>query len=192
MSTAASLIGLEQVRHRWGWFLALGMILIALGILSLAFVPAATLASVLVLGWLMFASGIIEGVCAFYARGWGGIMLHILGAVLGILTGLLVVTHPVAGALAWTLLFAAYFTVVGLFRTIAAIHLKYRSWGWAVFDGIVTVVLGLLLWAEWPVSAIWFLGFALGVALILRGWTMVMFALAVRAFTHRHELDRAA
>jgi uncharacterized membrane protein HdeD (DUF308 family) len=54
------------------------------------------------------------------------------------------------------------------------------------------VVLGLLLWAEWPVSAIWFLGFALGVALILRGWTMVMFALAVRAFTHRHELDRAA
>ncbi len=192
MSTAASLIGLEPVCHRWGWFLALGIILIALGVLSLTFAPAATLASVLVLGWLMFVSGIIEGVYAFHARGWGGVLLHVLGAVLGILMGLLVVTHPVAGALAWTLLFASYFTVVGLFRTIAAIHLRYRSWGWAVFDGIVTLSLGLLLWAEWPVSAIWFLGFALGIALILRGWTMVMFALAARAFTHRLGLERAA
>jgi len=73
----------------------------------------------------------------------GGVLLHVLGAVLGILVGLIVVTHPVAGALAWTLLFAAYFTVIGIFRTIAAIQLKYQSWGWAVFDGIVTLVLGL-------------------------------------------------
>jgi uncharacterized membrane protein HdeD (DUF308 family) len=102
------------------------------------------------------------------------------------------VTHPVAGALAWTLLFAAYFTVIGIFRTIAAIQLKYQSWGWAVFDGIVTLVLGLLLWAEWPASAIWFLGFALGITLILRGWAMVMFALAVRALTRRVLLERAA
>jgi len=184
MSASAALIGLEQVRPRWGWFLALGIILIGIGAIALVFTPAATLGSVFVLGWLMVAGGILEGIYALSVRGWGGVLLHVLGAVLGIVVGLLVMTHPVAGALVWTLLFAAYFTVIGIFRTIAAIQLKYQSWGWAVFDGIVTLVLGLLLWAEWPASAIWFFGFALGITLILRGWAMVMFALAVRAFTH--------
>ncbi len=134
-------------------------------------------------GWLMVASGLLEGVYAFYVRGWSVELFHVVGAVVGILVGSSVVTHPVAGVLA-TLLFAAYCTVIGIFRMIAAIQLKYQSSGWAVFDGFVTLVLGLLLWVEWPASTIWFLGFALGIALILRGGTIVMFAFAVRAFTH--------
>ena len=192
MSSVATLTGLEELRHRWGWFLALGIILIAFGVIALAFVPAATLGSVIALGWLMVVGGIMEGIYAFYARRWGGVLLHVVGAVLGILVGLMVVTHPVAGALAWTLLFSSYFTVIGIFRVIAAIQLKYRSWGWAVFDGVVTLVLGLLLWAEWPASAVWFIGFALGIALILRGWAMVMFAFAVRAFAHTLLTERVA
>jgi uncharacterized membrane protein HdeD (DUF308 family) len=88
---------------------------------------------------------------------------------LGILLIVLGITHPVAGALAWTLLFATFLTVIGLFRLAAAIWLRYRSWGWAVLDGIVTLVLGLLLWAGLPWSGLWFLGFALGIALLLRG-----------------------
>lgn len=172
-------ISFEQIRHRWGWFLVLGIILIVLGLFALIYIPAATLASVLALGWLMIAGGIIEGIYAFHARGWIGVLLNILGAVLGIFAGLIVVTHPLAGALALTLLFAMYFTVIGLFRIIAAIYLKYRSWGWAVFDGVVALVLGVLIWAEWPSAAIWFLGLALGATLALRGWAMVVFAFAV-------------
>jgi len=63
----------------------------------------------------------------------------------------------VAGALAWTLLFASFLTVIGGFRLIAAISLKFPHWGWAVFDGVVTLGLGILLWAEWPWSGLWFL-----------------------------------
>jgi len=70
MSTNATLIGLEQVRPRWGWFLALGIILMGIGVMALAFIPVATLGSVLVLGWLMVAGGVLEGVYAFYVRGW--------------------------------------------------------------------------------------------------------------------------
>jgi uncharacterized membrane protein HdeD (DUF308 family) len=55
----------EDVRHKWGWFLALGILLVVLGIVALAYTPAATLACVLVLGWLMFFSGIVEAVHAF-------------------------------------------------------------------------------------------------------------------------------
>lgn len=183
MVTFAPFIDLEQLRHRWVWFLVLGIVLIVLGVFALSYVPVATLGSVIALGWLMIFSGILEGVYAFHVRGWGGGSLHLLGAVLGVLLGAIVVTHPGAGALAFTLVIASFLTVIGLFRAISAIQLKYRSWGWAVFDGIVTLVLGLLLWASWPTSAIWFLGFALGVALVLRGWSTIMFALVVRAIT---------
>jgi uncharacterized membrane protein HdeD (DUF308 family) len=183
---------LTHLHHRWGWFLALGIILIVLGIIALVYTPAATLATVLVLGWLMFFSGIVEAVHAFQARAWTGVLLHVAGGALGIFVGLLVVTHPIAGALAWTLLFASFLTVIGLFRTIAAVWLRYRSWGWALFDGIVTLVLGLMLWAGLPWSGLWFLGFALGIALMLRGWSNVMFAFAIRSFGHDVALRPAA
>ncbi len=180
MATAILLADLEKLRHRWGWFLALGIISVILGIVAFILVPAATLATVLILGWVLVISGIIEAVHAFRVRGWGGVALHLIAGILGILVGLLIVTHPVAGALVWTLLFALFFTVFGLFRAISAAMYKYPHWGWAVFDGVVTFGLGLLLWFEWPWSGLWFLGIALGVSLTLRGWSYIMFALAIR------------
>jgi uncharacterized membrane protein HdeD (DUF308 family) len=160
--------------------LALGISMVFLGTIALFITPAATLGTVLVLGWLLVVSGIVEAIQAFRVRRWGGIFLHLIGGVLGILVGLLVVTHPVAGALAWTLLFASFFTVIGVFRLVAAIRLKFPNWGWAAFDGAITLLLGVLLWIDWPGSGIWFLGFAVGISLLLRGWSYVMFAIAVR------------
>src|SRR4030088_3210379 len=128
----------EHLRPRWGWLLLLGILMVALGTVALFMMPAATIGTVLVLGWLLVISGILETIQAFRVRRWGGLFLHLLAGILGVLVGLLVVTHPVAGAMAWTLLFASFFTVMGLFRLIAAIRLKFPNWGWAVFDGIVT------------------------------------------------------
>jgi uncharacterized membrane protein HdeD (DUF308 family) len=64
---------------------------------------------------------------------------------------------------------------------VAAIRLKFPNWHWAAVDGVITLVLGLLLWMDWPVSGLWFIGFAVGVSLLLRGWSYIMFAIAVRA-----------
>ncbi len=184
MTTDASMPDLDHLRDRWGWLVALGALMIALGIVALILAPFATLGTVYVLGWLITISGIVEAVHAFHVSRWSGVFLHIAGGVLGVLLGLLIVTHPASGALLLTMLLAAYLMVIGLFRAIAALYLRHRSWGWAVLDGIVTLVLGLLLWAAWPLSALWFLGFAVGIALLLRGWTIVMFAAAVRAVGH--------
>jgi uncharacterized membrane protein HdeD (DUF308 family) len=170
----------EDIRHKWGWLLALGISMVFLGTIALFITPAATLGTVLVLGWLLVVSGVVEAIQAFRVRRWGGIFLHLIGGVLGILVGLLVVTHPIAGALAWTLLFASFFTVIGLFRLVTAIRLKFPNWGWAAFDGAITLLLGVLLWIDWPGSGVWFLGFAVGISLLLRGWSYVMFAIAVR------------
>jgi uncharacterized membrane protein HdeD (DUF308 family) len=181
MTTGALLLEIDDLRHKWGWLFVLGISMVILGTVALFIAPAATLGTVLVLGWLLVVSGVVEAIQSFRVRKWGGVFLHLIGGVLGVLVGLLVVTHPVAGALAWTLLFASFFTVIGMFRLVAAIRLKFPNWGWAAFDGAVTLLLGLMLWMDWPASGLWFLGFAVGVSLILRGWSYVMFAIAVRA-----------
>lgn len=183
---------LENLRRKWRWFLALGIALIVLGIIALSVMPAATLATVMILGWLLVFSGVVEAAHGFQVRGWGGMFLHLAGGILGVLIGLLIVTHPVAGALAWTLLFASFFTVIGLFRIVAAIRLKFPNWGWAVFDGTITLLLGILLWADWPWSGLWFLGLSVGISLLLRGWSSVMLALAVRTLAGPQEMRRAA
>jgi len=187
MSTNALFADFERLHRRWGWFLGLGILLIVLGIIALVYTAAATLATLLVLGWLMFFSGIVEAVHAIHARGWRGVLLHVAGGALGVVTGLLVVTHPVADAVALTLLFASFLTVIGTFRLIAAIWLRYRSWGWSFFDGVITLVLGLLLWAGMPWSGFWFLGLALGIALIMRGWSSIMFSFAVHAINNNND-----
>jgi uncharacterized membrane protein HdeD (DUF308 family) len=181
MTTGALLLEIDDLRRKWGWLFVLGISMVILGTVALFIAPAATLGTVLVLGWLLVVSGVVEAIQSFRVRKWGGVFLHLIGGVLGVLVGLLVVTHPVAGALAWTLLFASFFTVIGMFRLVAAIRLKFPNWGWAAFDGAVTLLLGLMLWMDWPTSGLWFLGFAVGVSLILRGWSYVMFAIAVRA-----------
>src|SRR5438309_11708277 len=135
MSTSLMFFETEQLRREWGWLLALGIMMVVLGTIALFIMPAATVGTVLVLGWLLVISGIFEMIHAFRVRRWGGLFLHLIGGVLGVLIGLLVVTHPLVGALAWTLLFASFFTVIGLFRLISAIRLKFPHWGWAAFDG---------------------------------------------------------
>jgi uncharacterized membrane protein HdeD (DUF308 family) len=173
----------DSLRHKWRWFLALGMVLILLGTIALVIMPAATLATVLVLGWLMAFSGVFEAIHAFQVRGWRGVLLHLVAGLLGIVLGLLIVTHPVAGAIAWTMLIASFFLVVGTFRLVAAIRMKFPNWGWAAFDGSITLLLGILLWADWPWSGLWFLGLSIGISLVLRGWANVMLAFALRSLS---------
>jgi uncharacterized membrane protein HdeD (DUF308 family) len=183
----------DSLRHKWGWFFGLGIVLILLGTIALVIMPAATLATVIVLGWLMVFSGVFEAIHSFQVRGWRGVLLHLVAGLLGIVLGLLIVTHPVAGALAWTMLIASFFLVVGTFRLVAAIRMKFPNWGWAAFDGAITLLLGILLWADWPWSGLWFLGLSIGISLVLRGWANVMLAFALRGLlTMTGGLRRAA
>jgi uncharacterized membrane protein HdeD (DUF308 family) len=192
MSATLVLFDLEGVRRRWGWLLLLGIIMLILGTIALFIMPAATIGTVLVLGWLLVFSGIMELVHAFRERRSGGLFLHLIGGVLGILVGLLAVTHPLAGALAWTMLFASFFLVIGIFRIVVAARLKFPNWGWAVFDGAITLTLGILLWAEWPWAGLWFIGLAVGISLLFRGWAYIMLAVAVHNLRLPTELRQAA
>jgi uncharacterized membrane protein HdeD (DUF308 family) len=132
----------DSLRPQWRWLLALGIVMVALGLTALVIMPAATLGTILMLGWLLVVSGIAEMVQAFRVLRWGGLFLHFISGILGVLIGLLVITRPLVGAVASTLSFASFFTVIGLCWLIAAVRRKFPKWGWALFDGVITRGLG--------------------------------------------------
>jgi uncharacterized membrane protein HdeD (DUF308 family) len=181
---------MERFRRREVWSMRLGVALILMGTVALGTLRAAdsTGASPMLFGWLLVVSGLMEAVHAFHKRSWGGFLLHLMPCVAGVPIGLLIATHPSAGGTAWMLLFASYFTVVGLFRTISAFWFKFPAWIWAALEGIVSLLLAAVFWTNPPRLGPWVFGFSVGTSMILRGWSSIMFAQGV---AHRRKLPKS-
>ena len=173
---------LKELRRGWGWLLFWGILLIVLGIIALGDAVLVTFVSIIIFGWVLLIAGIVEAVQAIRHRkaGPGHLLLHVLNAVLGIVVGVMLLRNSLAGALVITLLLAAYFTVAGIFRIVAALTVRIPGWGWALASGIITLILGILVWLGWPHSGLWIIGLFIGIDLIIAGWAQVALALAVR------------
>jgi uncharacterized membrane protein HdeD (DUF308 family) len=171
---------LHELRRNWGWFLVLGIGLIIVGMLAIGAAFVATLATVLTFGILMLVGGGIEIVSAFLAQRWSGFFLHLLAGVLYLVVGFFMIAHPVAAAAGLTLMLAALFLAGGLFRIILSLSHRFPGWGWTLLNGVITLLLGFLIWRGWPEAAFWVIGLFVGIELIFAGWSWVMLALAVR------------
>lgn len=160
--------------------LAFGCLLVLLGMFAIAYSVFFTVVSVVWLGCLLIIAGAIEAVHVVRHHERGHLILYLAEALLAIAAGGLMLRSPVAGALAITLVLAAYFVVIGIFRIVAAIMLRLPSRGWMLFNGILTLALGILVWAGWPGSGLWVLGLFIGISLIFSGWARIMLSLALR------------
>jgi uncharacterized membrane protein HdeD (DUF308 family) len=172
--------GIHNIRQNWGWFLALGILLIVVGTAAIILSVVATLATVLVIGILALVAAVAQLVSAFQARHWEGVVLHLLIAILYGVFGLMLVARPGQGAAALTLLLGALFLVGGIFRVIFALSVRFHSWGWALLSGIVMFLLGALIWSEWPGSSYWVIGLFVGIDMLVTGWTWVILAMGLR------------
>ena len=180
MANQAGVGDLVQVPLKSGWLLGLGIVLILVGTFSVAVSVVATLASVLLFGWLLLFTGAIEAGYAFHQSKWTGILLHVVNGVLSVVAGFLLVANPGAGALVLTLLMAMFFMIGGLFRIITPIVMRLPHRGWLLLSGVVTLLLGVFIWRQLPGAAIWVIGTFVGIDMIFIGWSWVMLALAVR------------
>jgi uncharacterized membrane protein HdeD (DUF308 family) len=169
----------ERIRERRGWLLVLGIILVGLGVLALGDTIIVTLVSVVFLGWLLIVSAIFEAVHWLRGREERH-FLDLVVFILDFVVGAILISNPAGGALAITLVLAVFFLVGGLMRLFGALSSEAPHRAWAVLDGAVSALLGVLLWIHWPSSAFWFVGFAIGIGLIFRGWAWIMLALLVR------------
>jgi uncharacterized membrane protein HdeD (DUF308 family) len=178
---------MEALSRNWGWLLALGILMIILGVVAMAAPVVATIAIQVMLGWLLVISGIAEGIHAFMVKEWRGFLLELLSAVLYLGVGLLLLFDPLKGALALTFILAVFLLVEGIFKIITALRVRdHRGWGWLLASGIVSVVLGMLIWAQWPASGLWVIGLLVGIQLLFTGWSLVMLALVARG--HREAM----
>jgi uncharacterized membrane protein HdeD (DUF308 family) len=170
----------ESKTHFRGWLTFTGIALLAAGTAAVVYDTTATIASVILFGFLLTFAGVIQAVHAFQVRTWSGFFLYLLDGILRTAVGTLLVLYPGAGAQGLTLVLSVYFIVSGLFRAIGSTALQFPSWGWSVAGGVVSVALGIMLAVQWPASGTWFIGLAVGIDLILYGWALLMFAAAVK------------
>lgn len=172
---------LDALRGDWIWFLVLGIALMVLGFVAVGAAAATTLVTVIFLGVMLLAAGAAESVGAFWSREWSGFFLHLLSGLLSIVIGIMFLRAPVNAELVLTMLIAAFLIVGGLFRMIAALSSRFDFWIWAFLGGLIDLVLGILIWAQWPYSGLWVIGLFVGINLLFRGANWIAVALAVRS-----------
>ena len=173
----------EGLRKSSVLMLILGVVLIIVGLVAISATFVATLATVIAVACLMLVGGVVEIVNAFGARGWRGFGLHLLAGILYVVLGLLMLNRPEAAAAVFTLMIAAAFVIGGLFRIFTSLITQFHGWVWVLLNGIVTLILGILIWREWPESAFWVIGLFVGIDLVFDGMSWVMTALTVRGAT---------
>jgi uncharacterized membrane protein HdeD (DUF308 family) len=174
---------LETLRRYSLLMLVVGILLILVGVVAMSSWFMATYVTVIVVGSFFLVGGLIEVVNSFWAHSWRGFWMHVLAGILYMVLGLLMVGQPGATAAIFTLMLAAAFLVGGLFRIVTAVTQRYHGWVWVLLNGVVTVVLGVLIWEQWPESAYWVIGLFVGIDMVFAGMSWVMTALTVRGAT---------
>jgi uncharacterized membrane protein HdeD (DUF308 family) len=174
----------EKIRRQWASFVAFGVALMTLGFVALGAIGFVTLASVVVLGWLLVLAGIMQTTHALRVRRWGGLARMYVAGVLSLAVGVVMLANPAASELTLELLVATYFMLGGIVRIAVARSFTFPGRRYAFTSDVVTVLLGVVIAVEWPMSAPWAVGTLVGIALIFDGWSLVLAGVAA------HELGR--
>jgi uncharacterized membrane protein HdeD (DUF308 family) len=181
LRTSSASTGIEPLRAKWGWIVALGVVYLLTGLIALGSVMTATVASVLVVGVMMIVAGAAEVINAFQVKSWGKFVLWILLGVLYIIAGFVTFENPLLAAALLTLMLGAALVASGIMRIILAFGMKQETpWIWVVLSGVITLLLGVLILAHWPVSSLFVLGLFLGIDLVIAGAGWIGVGLSLR------------
>ncbi len=144
---------LAHLKEHWWWFLVLGGFLLLCGIVAIAYPIAATASVVLVLGTVLLIAGLAMVVSSFWTGNWRAFLVQLLTGIVYVVVGLLAMESPGEAAGALTLMVAAMFMIIGVFRMVAAITVRFPQWGWVMLNGAVSLVLGIMVFRQFPLSA---------------------------------------
>ena len=169
------------VRKVSGWVMAMAVVFIILGILAIVEPMVAGLAIALLVGWLLMFGGVAHGIAAFAGGGAGRVVWQILLAIVYVIGGIYFVTHPLLGLGTLTLFLAAILLAEAVMEIITYFQTRAEGGsGWQLVNGVVTLLLGGMIWRQWPSSAVWAIGTLIGVNLLMTGLSRLMIASAVR------------
>ena len=174
-------LDLQAVSDRWGRFMALGILLVVLGMVAIGAPFASGVAINLLIGWLLVISGVAHGIHAFSASGWRGGLVQFLCGLLYLGVGVMMISNPIAGLLVLTMTVLVYFIVSGIFKIILAVRVEtLPQRGWVTVSGVLSLVLAIYVGSQFPSSALWVIGMLVGIEMLFSGWSFVMMALAAK------------
>ena len=185
-----------ELKRVSGISLVLSVLLIIFGVVAIALPLASSIGIAIVVGWLVIFAGIAQVVHAFQSKGIGHIVWKLAVAVFYLAAGAYLLAFPALGVAGLTLVLGIFLFAEGVADVIAYFSTrKSGASAWMLLDGIITLVLGFMIWNRWPVSALWVIGTLVGISMVMTGTTRLMMALAVRKLaSHASEspLRRAA
>ena len=178
---ADGLIG--GVRRASGWSIAIGILMIVAGMIAIFAPLEAGLVVVIVVGWMAIFNGVAQIVYAFSHEARHRWLEGLLGLIY-VIAGIYLLMHPLGGLLAITLLVGSFLVVYGVFALVLAFQMRPApGWGWVLFDAIVTILLGILIYIHWPANTEWVMGTLFGISFIVSGFSRLMVSMAVRKLT---------
>jgi uncharacterized membrane protein HdeD (DUF308 family) len=186
----------SALKRASGISIVLSLALILFGVLAIALPIASSLGIAIVLGWLALFAGVAQVVHAFQSEGIGHVVWKLVVAIFYLAAGVYLIGHPALGVAGLTLVLGIFLFAEGVADVVA--YFTARKSGaspWMLLDGIVTLVLGFMIWNRWPLGSLWVIGTLVGISMVMTGTTRLMMALAVRKLaTHASEspLRRAA
>jgi uncharacterized membrane protein HdeD (DUF308 family) len=165
-----------------------GILVILLGIVAMGTPFVAGVAVTLTVGIILIATGVAQFLYAFQSPSFGAGVLRFMFSVLAVLAGISLVSQPAAGLATITLFLAAWFFVDGVWALISGFRWRPQpGWGWMAFSGILSIVLGVMIYRQFPESAVWLVGVLVGIRLVFSGMTMIMMGTVTRKVAKRVE-----
>jgi|SRR6516225_3764480 len=163
------------------WYLVEGVLLVAAGVLAVVYPLMSSLTVIVLLGWLLVFSGVMQGISLIGARHVPHFWLQLISVVLAVLVGALFLRDPAQGMLSVTLLLIVFFMIEGISKVVFSLTIRpFPNWMWVLLSGLVGIVLSLVLWANLPITALWLVGLLLGIELISVGSALAYLAWRVR------------
>jgi uncharacterized membrane protein HdeD (DUF308 family) len=186
-----TLPGLESnPKMLWKRLLGAGIVTLLLGISAILLPFIATLTIQAILAAILIVAGITHLVHAFQSSQPKGFYLRLLGAALYGFLGVILLAYPLKGALTLTALLAFFFMISGVFKVAHALAIKpFISWPYLMFSGVISILLGLIIWLALPNASNWAIGLLVGIELIFSGWAMIMYAFSTKKYSQ--EIDEA-
>lgn len=174
----------DGIARKRNWLIAIGAILVIAGIAAIAFPHVSSLGVSFTIGFIMVMAGVANAVGAFSYPKWQGMVLNLVISLLWAVAGIYLLTRPLDGLFALTIMVAAAFIAEGILKAIFSFQLRPLSgWGWMLFSGIIAAALGIMLMVQFPSSALWALGTLTGINILISGWSLIMIALAISKIT---------
>jgi uncharacterized membrane protein HdeD (DUF308 family) len=164
----------DGIRKNAGLTVVSGIILLIAGLLAVMSPFVAGMSITIMVGVMLAVGGIGQCFLAFKAGAFGrGLMIFIVGVLMAI-AGFYMMNQPVAGLAKLTIILMYYLLVTGALEIVVAFQLKPAAgWGLEMFNGIVTLLLGVMLWRQFPLSGAWAIGVLFGIKMISSGWAFI-------------------